>query len=101
VGAEVAEVAIQAVAVVGAVAVIQVAAVAVSAFTPGVQRPTSGVERKSAAARARSGALLPLRILPGLPRGADSNLAPRRLRISQALHPAVEFMPAAPQFSLA
>jgi hypothetical protein len=75
-------------AVVGAVVAILVVAVAVPAFTPGVQRPTLGVVHKSAAARARSGALLLLRILPGLPREADFTLAPRRLRISQALRPA-------------
>jgi hypothetical protein len=88
-------------AVVGAGVAIQVAAVAAPAFKPGVQRPTLGVVHKSAAARARSGALLPLRILPGLPREADFTRAPGRRRTSQALRPAEEFMlAAARQFSL-
>jgi hypothetical protein len=80
--------------VVAAEAVIQVAAEAVPPFTP-------GVVHKSAGARARSEALLPLRILPGHQQAADFTRAPRRLRISRPLRPAEEFMRAAArQFSL-
>jgi hypothetical protein len=53
------------------------------------------VVHNSGAAHMRPGALLPLRILPGLRQEADFTLAPRLRRTSQALLPAEEFMPAA------